>query len=434
MVQLEGDRVALRCAVCRWSSEEAGLVGSLPELEAAVKGRAEGAELRLQALVAAYQYHAREELRLVEQVRAVPAADGAEAGASRPVQSRQTLTQAKYRKRVYTRFSAYNRSVKPISRAQLREHFRSREGKRYDDTRHEWVAEEDAGVDPLRAPARAPPALPADVFTASRHVGEITTLEQRLRDPAAQPDEMSRLVPQFTQLMAKRGKRCRESQHNLIRHELNPSSVKFKMQLFATLNVPSLRIATLPALRAGEEAQVVLMLSNPTDQALEVQLLAAEPSSAAAAAPEPPAAAAAGGAAAPGGHMSPLRVSAHPPPPPNAEIRVPPVALVIGEHDPVQDYMAEDEAAKAKYDDDPAVIHRRAANTVQFYVGVTPKEESPSVTVAVRLAYKYKSAVLGLRGADATRRAEALHDVELDVRLELGPTERLHDSNPFAAD
>ena len=60
--------LALRCSVCRWNSEEAGFVGTLPELETAVKARVEQQEQRLSSLIESYQTFARDELRLLEQV------------------------------------------------------------------------------------------------------------------------------------------------------------------------------------------------------------------------------------------------------------------------------------------------------------------------------------------------------------------------------
>jgi len=67
----------------------------------------------------------------------------------------------------------------------------------------------------------------------SRLTFPAASITQRFHDISCQPQFGSEAWPTLSRLVAKRSKRSRVSQHNLIKPEMNPSSVKFKMQLFA---------------------------------------------------------------------------------------------------------------------------------------------------------------------------------------------------------
>ncbi|CAG9864274.1 unnamed protein product [Phyllotreta striolata] len=106
--------------------------------------------------------------------------------------------------------------------------------------------------------------LPDDIFTKPINLMEITTINQRLLQPEAQPTTVDKLFPVHKQLSIKRTLRCRTCEHNVSKPEYNPSSVKFKIQLFAYYHVPEVRIVTVEPLRAGKPCELILKFTNPT--------------------------------------------------------------------------------------------------------------------------------------------------------------------------
>lgn len=75
--------------------------------------------------------------------------------------------------------------------------------------------------------------LPQDIFTKPVNLTEITTVQQRLLQPDAQPVTVDKLFPIHKQLSVKQSLRCRKCEHNVSKPEYNPNSVKFKIQLCA---------------------------------------------------------------------------------------------------------------------------------------------------------------------------------------------------------
>lgn len=117
------------------------------------------------------------------------------------------------------------------------------------------------------------PALDASVFTEASEVYDVATLEQRFKNLATQPQQAADLVPMPKALLAKRSKRCRECQHNMIKPELSPVSIKFKMKFFAVLSVPEVRVVSLPeGLTFGKPCPVIVTIANPLDHAIDVLL------------------------------------------------------------------------------------------------------------------------------------------------------------------
>lgn len=106
--------------------------------------------------------------------------------------------------------------------------------------------------------------LPDDIFTKPINLMDITTIEQRLLQPESQPTTVDKLFPVHKQLSIKRTLRCKTCEHNVSKPEYNPSSVKFKIQLFAYYHIPEIRIVTVEPLRAGRPCELILKFTNPT--------------------------------------------------------------------------------------------------------------------------------------------------------------------------
>lgn len=124
---------------------------------------------------------------------------------------------------------------------------------------------------------------PADLHTYPQE--NRTTLAQRLHAPMTQPRTLDALYPQRVPLRTKRSVRCRQCLDNgapniLIKAQINPlkgdSSVRmnvgswFKKKSLAYDNIP--RIIAL-RLELGTEEFLVLLLTNPLEQAMKVEVL-----------------------------------------------------------------------------------------------------------------------------------------------------------------
>nr|CAD7403766.1 unnamed protein product [Timema cristinae] len=113
--------------------------------------------------------------------------------------------------------------------------------------------------------------LPEDIFTKPIDISKVTTLPQRLSQPDFQPLLTQGLLPVHKQFLIKRSQRCRVCEHNVSKPEYNPSSTKFKIQLFAYYHVPEVRLVTCEPLRPGDISELIIKLSNPTQHQTTIQ-------------------------------------------------------------------------------------------------------------------------------------------------------------------
>lgn len=68
--------------------------------------------------------------------------------------------------------------------------------------------------------------------------------------------------------------RCRECEHNVIKPEYHPTSVKYRIQLFASYHVPDVLLVKCDQpLKAGQLNSVTLKLSNPTMHDMEINIV-----------------------------------------------------------------------------------------------------------------------------------------------------------------
>lgn len=108
--------------------------------------------------------------------------------------------------------------------------------------------------------------LPQDIFTQPLNLKTITTLKQRLQNPSLQPVNVHNLYPQHKAISIKRSLRCKQCQHNVIKPEFNPPSIKYRIQLFASAHIPDVRLVKCPkfVLGSNETYTIQLRLTNPT--------------------------------------------------------------------------------------------------------------------------------------------------------------------------
>ncbi|XP_060655494.1 dynactin subunit 4 [Drosophila nasuta] len=121
-------------------------------------------------------------------------------------------------------------------------------------------------------------ALPADIFTQPINLRNITTIAQRHSQPADQPTAVSKLYPQRRSLWIKRSLRCRQCEHNLIKPEYHPTSIKYRIQLFASAHVPEVvMVRCEQPLQPGQSNAILLKFTNPTMYDMTISVLDAPP-------------------------------------------------------------------------------------------------------------------------------------------------------------
>uniref|UniRef100_A0A8D8I6N8 Dynactin subunit 4 n=4 Tax=Culex pipiens TaxID=7175 RepID=A0A8D8I6N8_CULPI len=115
--------------------------------------------------------------------------------------------------------------------------------------------------------------LPEDLLTKPIQLKNITTLQQRLAQPAKQPFTVNKLYPQHKLLSIKRSLRCRQCDHNVTKSEYNPSSIKYRIAMFAAYHVPEVRFIRCEPLKLNQEAILLLKLINPTINDMTITIM-----------------------------------------------------------------------------------------------------------------------------------------------------------------
>ncbi|XP_053678465.1 dynactin subunit 4 [Anopheles nili] len=116
--------------------------------------------------------------------------------------------------------------------------------------------------------------LPEELLTGEVNLKTVTTLAQRLAQPAKQPATVTQLYPQHKLLSIKRSLRCRQCDHNVIKSEYNPSSIKYRIALFAAYHVPDVRLVRCdPVREGGTEAWLLLRITNPTINEMAITIM-----------------------------------------------------------------------------------------------------------------------------------------------------------------
>ncbi|XP_058445255.1 dynactin subunit 4 [Malaya genurostris] len=115
--------------------------------------------------------------------------------------------------------------------------------------------------------------LPAELLTKEISLKNITTLQQRLAQPAKQPFTVNKLFPQHKLLSIKRSLRCRQCDHNVIKSEYNPSSIKYRIAMFASYHVPEVRFVKCDPLAMGQDSVLLLKIVNPTINDMTITIM-----------------------------------------------------------------------------------------------------------------------------------------------------------------
>lgn len=117
----------------------------------------------------------------------------------------------------------------------------------------------------VAADAGDPEPLPEEMYVARVNVDEITTLDQRFLDPSHQLASTHDLWPRPLMLTGKKLHRCKGCDHIMLKADLSPSSIRFKIQHVAMHTIPRVRLSVLPKLSIGEQSKVLLTFANPVN-------------------------------------------------------------------------------------------------------------------------------------------------------------------------
>ncbi|KAK2582786.1 hypothetical protein KPH14_005050 [Odynerus spinipes] len=114
--------------------------------------------------------------------------------------------------------------------------------------------------------------LSPEIFTEPIDIIKISTLEQRLKHPDVQAENVNELRPQRRQFLVKRSQRCRVCEHNLSKPNICTQSTKFKIQLAAFYHIPEVKIVTCEPLYPGKSSELFLKFCNPTQHPTQISL------------------------------------------------------------------------------------------------------------------------------------------------------------------
>ncbi|XP_005092562.1 dynactin subunit 4 [Aplysia californica] len=202
--------------------------------------------------------------------------------------------------------------------------------------------------------------LPNDFFTQPAALDKTTKLPNRLNVPEFQPEETGKLHIIHKHLLMRKSLRCKECEHNLIKADFNPVSIKFKIQLTALNHVPELRILNPCTFTYNKESVVTLTLSNPSVFNTTVTLAAIE-------------------------NETDTDYC-------TGKIDLPKKELVLAGRDEPSMHVYDDSSqAHLDFKDDPKVIAFRKANKIGFIVKVTPLVKEGDVRVCFLLKHEFRN-------------------------------------------
>lgn len=126
---------------------------------------------------------------------------------------------------------------------------------------------------PERMAAKAtdsPKPPPDDLYSVPLKLEEIPTLQQRFLDPAHQPTSSDEFWPRPLALIGKKLHRCKGCDHILLKAEMNPASIRFKIQQIALHTFPQVRIVEPPKMTVATPCEVLLSVTNPVNYLVTV--------------------------------------------------------------------------------------------------------------------------------------------------------------------
>ncbi|XP_034245300.1 dynactin subunit 4 [Thrips palmi] len=239
-------------------------------------------------------------------------------------------------------------------------------------------------------------SLPESIFTEELDIDQVTTLTQRLAQPETQPESIVDLIPSCKHLCTKRSQRCRGCEHNVSKPDLNPSSIKFKIQHAASFHVPEVRLVSVQPLIGSKECEIVIVFSNPSQQPTTISFITLEEAEAEAqehteVTPD---------TSVPQGEAPPSLSSLTRSPPVMEEPRPVSIAvtgdvnlptadveIVLAPKDDAAEY--DDSSDTQQFHDDPQIVVHRRANKASLRLTVIPHADKAGQNCTIGFGFRY---------------------------------------------
>lgn len=116
----------------------------------------------------------------------------------------------------------------------------------------------------------SPDPVPDELYINEIDLRNVPTLQQRLLDPIHLPTSVDQFTPRPLHLIGKKLLRCKGCDHILLKAEINPSSIRFKIQQIALHSFPQVRIFEPPQLQPDQPCLVLLSITNPLNSVVTV--------------------------------------------------------------------------------------------------------------------------------------------------------------------
>ena len=209
--------------------------------------------------------------------------------------------------------------------------------------------------------ADCPQPAPAELYSTTLCLEDVSTLQQRLRDPINQPASVEQFLPKQLSLMGKKLHRCKGCDHILMKAEMNPGSIRFKIQQIAFHTFPRVCLVAPPSLKVDTQSEVLLSVSNPGNYAITISL---EQCSEA--------------------FLQRIKGDV-------AETELPNGEFVLTQNDDLGDLLDDD--SDADISDDPNIVHSRHPGKIVLKFGVLSRSVSDDVRMVFKLNFTFKSVV-----------------------------------------
>ncbi len=194
-----------------------------------------------------------------------------------------------------------------------------------------------------------------DLYSKPLNLAETPSILQRLMDPSFQPYSSSDFWPHQLFLIAKKLHRCNGCDHILIKAEMNPGSIRFKIQQIAWHVFPHICIVENPSLEAGKESEVLLSISNPVNYSMSVSFRQFDP------------------------NIARVKEKVSP-------CSLPDSLFLLTPNDDLGDLL--DEHTEIK--DDPQIVHSRHPGNLIIKFHATPQDVSESIKLMFEMVFSHK--------------------------------------------
>ena len=214
----------------------------------------------------------------------------------------------------------------------------------------------------MAAKAISEPQPPPDtLYSQEIDLSEIPSLDQRLIDPVFQPTSSADLWPHQLFLVGKKLHRCTGCDHILIKAEMNPGSIRFKIQQIAWHTFPQVRIVENPNLEIGKESELLMSFVNPVNYAVTISFQECPPEV-----------------------LKTIKETITP-------VSLPSGQFMLTPNDDVGDLIDGDQ--KDEIEDDPKFVHSRHPGKLILKFRLTPENILESIKLMFQMEFSYKSTV-----------------------------------------